>query len=82
MKQVTFSESQWTLLLYATSRVKVHAFNQYIDWVDNRVSILRAGMDADDYESERNRRFENNSELSELCTFLQTNAREIEEDKA
>lgn len=82
MKQVTFSQSQWDLLNAAVSRVKVHAYNQWSDWRENQVSILSAGMDEDDYEAERNRRFKRYCDLSNLLVFLKTNAREIEEDKA
>ena len=82
MKQVTFSESQWDLLLASITRSKVHAYNQWTDWRDNQVSILRAGMDEDDYEAERNRRSKRYCDLFELYTFLKTNSREIEEGKA
>lgn len=82
MKQVTFSESQWDLLIAAITRVKVHAYNQWNDWRDNEVSILLAGMDENAYHEERNRRFNKYRELSELLLFIHTNSREIEEGKA
>lgn len=82
MKQVTFSQSQWDLLLAALVRVKVHAYNQWTDWKDNQMSILLAGMDENAYQDTKNRRFEKYRELSELLLFMKLNVREIEEDKA
>lgn len=82
MKQVTFSESQWDLLLAVIARVKVHAYNQWTDWRENQVSILRAGMDEDDYQAEKQRRYNKYLELTNLMLFVSTNARDIEEDKA
>lgn len=82
MKQITFSETQWDLLLKAIAMVKVHAFNQWTDWRDNKVSILRAGMEADDYEAEKQRRYNKYHELTNLITFMSIMARDIEGDKA
>lgn len=82
MKQITFSKSQWDLLLAALTRVKVHAYNQWTDWKDNQMSILLAGMDESAYQDTKNRRFEKYRELSELTQFMRYNVRDIEEDKA
>lgn len=82
MKQITFSESQWDLLLAAIARVKVHTFNQWSDWRDNQVSIIRAGMEPADYEAEKQRRYSKYQELTNLMLFMATNVRDIEEDKA
>lgn len=82
MKQLTFSQSQWDLLIAAVTRVKVHAYNQWADWKENQVSILRAGMDEDDYQAEKKRRFDKYLELCNVLNFIRTNSREIEEGKA
>lgn len=82
MKQITFSQSQWDLLLAALARVKVHTFNQWTDWRDNKVSILIAGMEEAGYETEKQRRYHKYQELTNLMLFAVTNARDIEEDKA
>lgn len=82
MKQVTFSDSQWELLLAAVVAMKVHEYNQWSDWKDNQVSILRAGMDEDDYQAIRRRKYNAYFELGNLLMFLRNNAREIEEGKA
>lgn len=82
MKQVTFSESQWDLLSAALARVKVHAYNQWTDWRDNKVQILMAGMEESRYEEEKQRRYNKYLELTNLLLFAVTNARDIEEDKA
>lgn len=82
MKQVTFSQSQWDMLLAALVRVKVHEFNQWSDWRDNQMSILLAGMDLADYQRSLDRRWDKYSKLQKLYSFLLNNARDIEEDKA
>lgn len=82
MKQITFSETQWDLLLKAIAMVKVHTFNQWADWRDNKVSILMAGMEEAGYEAEKQRRYNRYLELTNLMLFVSTNARDIEEDKA
>ena len=82
MKQVTFSESQWDLLNMSIIRVKVHAYNQWLDWHEQKGGILLAGMELSDYERELDRRWHKYSDLSQLHNFLLHNARDIEEDKA
>lgn len=82
MKQVTFSESQWTLLRRIVIDAKVHEWNQWNAWKESESGILLAGMDAEQYRCALRYRLERYNQVFNLFEFIETNYRDIEEDKA
>lgn len=82
MKQITFSDSQWSLLLGALNKLRLHRYNQWKDWVDNHRGILLAGLEESRFQQFRDEYFDEYMEVANFISFCYTNAREIEEDKA
>lgn len=82
MKQIVFSDSQWSLLLSALTRLRLHRYNQWKDWCDNHRGILLAGLEECRFEEFRQKHYEEYMEVANLYHFCRTNAREIEGDKA
>jgi hypothetical protein len=82
MKQITFSDSQWSLLLSALTKLRLHRYDQWRDWVDNHRGILLAGLEQSRYQQFRDDYRAAYDEIAHLVEFCHYNAREIEEDKA
>lgn len=82
MKQITFTDSQWNLLLGALTKLRLHRYNQWKDWCDNHRGILLAGLEESSYQEFRDDYYAAYKEVADMVGYMQYNAREIEEDKA
>lgn len=79
MKQITFEDSQWNLLLSALTKLRLHRFNQWRDWCDNHRGILLAGLEESRYQQFRDDYYADYKVVSDLVAFCHTNARNIDE---
>lgn len=82
MKQITFTDSQWSLLLGALTKLRLHRYNQWKDWCDNHRGILLAGLEESRFQEFRDDYYAAYKEVADMVGYMQYNAREIEEDKA
>lgn len=82
MKQITFTDSQWSLLLGALTKLRLHRYNQWKDWCDNHRGILLAGLEESRFQEFRDDYYDEYREVADFVNFCYTNAREIEEDMA
>lgn len=82
MKQITFTDSQWSLLIGALNKLRLHRYNQWKDWCDNHSGILLAGLEESRFQQFRDEYFDEYMEVADFISFCYTNARTIEEDMA
>lgn len=82
MKQITFTDSQWSLLLGALTKLRLHRYNQWKDWCDNHRGILLAGLEESRFQEFRDDYYAAYKEVTDMVGYMQYNSREIEEDKA
>lgn len=81
MKQITFTDSQWNLLLGALTKLRLHRYNQWKDWCDNHRGILLAGLEESRYQQFRDEYRAAYKETAKLVEFCHENAWEVEGDE-
>lgn len=79
MKQITFSDSQWSLLLSALTKLRLHRYNQWKDWCDNHRGILMAGLEESRYDDFKNDYYAAYKEMSDITVFCHVNVRDVDE---
>ena len=79
MKQITFTDSQWNLLLGALTKLRLHRYNQWKDWCDNHRGILLAGLEESRFQQYRQDYHDAYKEIADMVMFCQTNVRDYEE---
>lgn len=79
MKQITFTDSQWNLLLGALTKLRLHRYNQWKDWCDNHRGILLAGLEESRFQQFRDEYYAAYKEVADIVTFCHMNARDVDE---
>lgn len=81
MKQITFNDSQWSLLLDALIKLRLHRYNQWKDWCDNHSGILMGGLEESRYQQFKDEYWAVYKEMANLVDFCYKNAWEVEGDE-
>lgn len=81
MKQITFTDSQWSLLLNALTTLRVRRYNQWKEWCDNHSGFLLAGIEESHYQQFRDEYYDDYMAVAQLVNYCYANAYEVEGDE-
>lgn len=81
MKEITFTDSQWSLLLSALTKLRLHRYNQWNDWCDNHRGILLAGLEESRYQQFKEECYAAYKDVADLVGYMHENVWEFEGDE-